>query len=82
MDVKFKCNCPFSSALDVVGDKWLLIIVKQMLIEGKETFKDFTEADEAIATNILTTKLKFLEEAGIIIKTQRPDNKNEFLSFN
>ena len=75
MDVKFKCNCPFTSALDIVGDKWLLVIVKQMLIEGKETFKDFAEADEAIATNILTTKLKFLEEAGIISKTQRPDNK-------
>lgn len=53
----------------------MLVIVKQMLIEGKETFKDFTESDIAIATNILTTKLKFLEEAGIIIKTQRPDNK-------
>lgn len=75
MDVKFKCNCPFTSALDVVGDKWLLIIVKQMLIEGKETFKDFTESEEAIATNILTSKLKFLEEVGIIIKTQRPTNK-------
>lgn len=75
MDIKFKCNCPFTSALDVMGDKWLLVIVKQMLIEGKDTFKDFTESDEAIATNILTTKLKFLEEAGIIIKTQRPDNK-------
>jgi DNA-binding HxlR family transcriptional regulator len=75
MDVKFKCNCPFTSALDVVGDKWMLVIVKQMLIEGKETFKDFTESEEAIATNILSTKLKFLEEVGIIIKTQRPDNK-------
>lgn len=53
----------------------MLVIVKQMLIEGKETFKDFTESEEAIATNILTAKLKFLEEAGIIIKTQRPDNK-------
>lgn len=75
MNVKFKCNCPFTSALDIVGDKWLLVIVKLMLIEGKETFKDFIEADEAIATNILTAKLKFLEETGIIIKTQRPDNK-------
>lgn len=75
MDIKFKCNCPFTSALDVVGDKWLLVIIKQMLIEGKETFKDFTESEEAIATNILSTKLKFLEEVGIIIKTQRPDNK-------
>lgn len=71
----FRCNCPFTSALDVLGDKWMLVIVKQMLIEGKETFKDFTEADEAIATNILSTKLKLLEEVGLIIKTQRPDNK-------
>ena len=38
----FRCNCPFTSALDVLGDKWILVIVKQMLIEGKETFKDFT----------------------------------------
>ncbi len=71
----FRCNCPFTSALDVLGDKWMLVIVKQMLIEGKETFKDFTEADEAIATNILSSKLKFLEEVGIVIKTKRPDNK-------
>lgn len=75
MDIKFRCNCPFTSALDVLGDKWMLVIVKQMLIEGKETFKDFTESDEAIATNILSTKLKLLEAAGVIIKTQRPDNK-------
>jgi DNA-binding HxlR family transcriptional regulator len=54
MDKDFRCNCPFTSALDVLGDKWMLVIVKQMLIEGKETFKDFTESDEAIATNILS----------------------------
>jgi DNA-binding HxlR family transcriptional regulator len=71
----FRCDCPFTSALDVIGDKWILVIVKQMLIEGKETFKDFTESEEAIATNILSARLKFLEEVGIIIKTQRPDNK-------
>lgn len=71
----FRCNCPITSALDVLGDRWILVIVKQMLIEGKETFKDFTESEEAIATNILSAKLKFLEEAGLIIKTQRPGNK-------
>lgn len=71
----FRCNCPFTSALDILGDRWMLVIVKQMLIEGKETFKDFTESEEAIATNILSAKLKLLEEVGIIIKTQRPDNK-------
>ena len=75
METKYRCNCPFTSALEVLGDKWILVIVKQMLIEGKETFKDFTESEEAIATNILSAKLKFLEEVGLIIKTQRPDNK-------
>ena len=71
----FRCDCPFTSALDVLGDKWILVIVKQMLIEGKETFKDFTESEEAIATNILSAKLKILEEVGIIIKTKRPNNE-------
>src|SRR6056297_2282496 len=75
MGNEFRCNCPFTSALDVLGDKWMLVIVKQMLIEGKETFKDFTESEEAVATNILSAKLKLLEEFGIVIKTKRPNNK-------
>ncbi len=75
MKHKFRCDCPFTSALDVLGDKWMLVIVKQMLVDDKETFKDFIESEEAIATNILSTKLKLLEELGIIIKTKRPNNK-------
>lgn len=75
MEIQFRCDCPITSALDVLGDRWMLVIVKQMLVQGKETFKEFTESDEAIATNILSAKLKLLEEAGIILKTQRPDNR-------
>ncbi len=75
MDHKFRCDCPFTSSLDVLGDKWMLVIVKLMLTEDKETFKDFIESEEAIATNILSSKLKLLEEWGIILKTKRPDNK-------
>ncbi len=71
----FRCDCPISSAIDVLGDKWMLVIVKQMLMENKETFKDFTSSEEAIATNILSTKLKLLEEAGIITKNRMPNNK-------
>jgi DNA-binding HxlR family transcriptional regulator len=84
MDHEFRCNCPFTSALDILGDKWMLVIVKQMLVEGKETFKEFTESEESIATNILSSKLKLLEEVGIIIKTKRPDNKktNHYLLTN
>lgn len=75
MPQDFRCNCPFTSALDILGDKWMLVIVKQMLVEGKETFKDFTKSEEAIATNILSAKLKMLVELGLVIKTKRPDNK-------
>lgn len=75
MEYTFRCDCPITSALDILGDKWMLVIVKQMLLEGKQTFKDFTESDEAIATNILSTKLKLLEELSIITKSKLPNNK-------
>jgi DNA-binding HxlR family transcriptional regulator len=51
------------------------VIVKQMLLEGKQTFKGFIESDEAIATNILSAKLKLLEELELITKSKLPDNK-------
>ena len=71
----FRCNCPITSALDIVGDKWTLVIIKQMLFEGKKTFKDFSESDEAIASNILSSRLKMLEEYKMITKEKLPDNK-------
>ncbi|MEL6672802.1 MAG: helix-turn-helix domain-containing protein [Bacteroidota bacterium] len=75
MPPKFRCDCPFTSALDVLGDKWILVIVKQMLVDGLETFKDFRESPEAIASNILSAKLKLLEESHLVFKAKRPDNK-------
>ena len=79
MNQDFRCDCPITSALDILGDKWMLVIVKQMLMEGSETFKDFTESEESIATNILSVKLKMLEEVGIISKNKLPDNKKKNL---
>lgn len=75
MEHNFRCNCPITSAIDIVGDKWSLVIIKQMLTEGKKTFKDFMESDEAIATNILSSRLKMLEQFKIIIKGKLPENK-------
>lgn len=71
----FRCQCPITSGLDIFGDKWTLVIIKQMLFEEKSTFKDFTESQESIATNILSSRLKMLEKFGIISKGNRPDNK-------
>lgn len=75
MDMRFRCDCPITSALDILGDRWIMVIIKLMLIEGKKTFKEFIESDEAIATNILSTKLKLLEELGMVTKSKLPDNK-------
>lgn len=75
MDIKFRCDCPITSALDILGDKWMLVIIKQMLLQEMRTFKDFTESDEAIATNILSAKLKCLEQYGLIARTNHPTNK-------
>ena len=71
----FRSNCPVTSALDIIGDKWTLVIIKQMLLEGKRTFKEFVESDEAIATNILSVRLKMLEQYKIISKRKLSDNK-------
>jgi DNA-binding HxlR family transcriptional regulator len=79
MSFSFRCDCPITSALDVLGDRWMLVIVKQMLIEDAMTFKDFVESTEAIATNILTSKLKVMEEHGIVQKMKLPNNKKTSL---
>ena len=75
MEDFFRCKCPITSGLDILGDKWTLVIIKQMLFEEKSTFKGFSESQESIATNILSSRLKMLEKFGIIQKGNRPDNR-------
>jgi DNA-binding HxlR family transcriptional regulator len=72
---KFRCNCPITSALDIVGGKWSLVIIKQMLLQDCRTFKDFSESTEAIAPNILSARLKTLEKLKFIKKKKIPRNK-------
>lgn len=75
MVIDFRCQCPISSALDIIGDKWTLLIIRDMLFDHKKTFKDFSTSAESIATNILSSRLKMLEEAGIITKSKMEDNQ-------
>jgi|UniRef100_UPI004047CB2E DNA-binding HxlR family transcriptional regulator len=75
MKNNFRCDCPLTSAIDIIGDKWTLVIIKQMLLQNKETFKDFTDSEEAIATNILTVRMKNLIELNLVTKSKLPNNK-------
>ena len=65
-----------SNALDIVGDKWSLIVIRDML-GGKTTFKDFMNGPEKIASNILSQRLKWLKNHQILDYRYRKDNKKE-----
>lgn len=77
MGNKFRSSCPLASTLDIVGDKWSLLIVRDMLLQGKKTFKDFSTSPEGIAPGILSSRLKWLEENELITKQKLPDNQKE-----
>ena len=73
-DTFFRCTCPVTSALDIVGDKWTLVVIKLMLLE-KKTFKEFSESDESIAPSMLSNRLKTLEKIEFIVKEKLPNNQ-------
>ena len=77
MKKEFRSGCPISSALDVVGDKWSLLIIRDMLVKHKKTFKEISDSYEKIAPSILSSRLKLLESYKLIFKTKMPDNKKE-----
>ncbi|GAA3938205.1 helix-turn-helix domain-containing protein [Litoribacillus peritrichatus] len=63
-----RSHCPLASSLDFLGDKWSLLIVRDLIYNGKCTFKDFQESSEKMPTNTLAERLKRLETLGIISK--------------
>lgn len=77
MTLDFRSDCPASSALDVIGDKWSLLLVRDMLTLHKNTFKEFSNSSEGIAPGILSSRLKWLEANGIVTKRKLPDNLKE-----
>ena len=77
MKNNFRSNCPIACTLDIVGDKWSLLIVRDMLVQRKKTFKEFSNSSEKIAPGILSSRLKWLEENDLISKQKLPDNQKE-----
>lgn len=73
----FRSGCPIASMLDILGDKWSLLIARDMLLQGKKTFTDFSNSPEGIAPGILSSRLKWLEENELITKQKLPDNQKE-----
>jgi len=72
-------GCPVAFGLDTFGDRWTLLIIREIMLRGKKTYSQFLEMDEAIATNILVDRLKHLESEGIVTKTRDPENRRSFV---
>lgn len=76
---KKRSDCPVSCSLDIWGDKWSLLIIRDLMFAKECTYGDFLKSPEGIATNILAARLQVLEENKIIEKLDHPDSKAKVL---
>ena len=70
-----RSECPISGSLEMWGDKWSLLIIRDLMFYEKHTYGEFLKSDEKISTNILAARLLALEEAGIVERLDHPDSK-------
>jgi DNA-binding HxlR family transcriptional regulator len=70
-NLKRRSECPLNASVEMLGDRWSLLIIRDMMLRGFRTYKEFMECYEGIATNILADRLKKLVAYGII--TAEPD---------
>jgi DNA-binding HxlR family transcriptional regulator len=72
--VKRRSGCPVSIGLETIGDRWSLLVVRDMMVRGLHTFKEFQNSAEHIATNVLADRLRKLQAAGIIFAEPDPED--------
>lgn len=75
---KQRSTCPISTSLDVLGDKWTLLILRDIVFADKSTYGQFLQSAEKMATNVLADRLVGLEAHGILSKAVAADKKSKF----
>lgn len=71
--------CPVTFALEIFGDRWTLLVLRDLLLEGRTRFSDFVAANPGLATNILTDRLKRLEGRGLLQKVSDPSDARRYV---
>ncbi len=69
-----RSGCPVSMSLDLLGDRWSLLIVRDVMVRGYRTFREFQQSGEGIATNILADRLDKLEQGGVLARERAADD--------
>ena len=77
--IKRKSDCPINFVLEIFGDKWTFLIVRDLMFKGKHFYGEFLMSEEGIATNILSDRLSLLESNGIISKSSDPGHKQKII---
>lgn len=72
-----RSDCPVNFAVETIGDKWSLVILRDIIFWGKRTYGEFLKSDEKIATNILAARLEYLEKEGLITKSPNAADKRK-----
>jgi DNA-binding HxlR family transcriptional regulator len=76
---KILSGCPIDYALEIFGDRWSLIVLRDLLVRRKRHFREMMVSDEGIASNILAARLKKLEAWGLIARAPDPANKRQIV---
>jgi DNA-binding HxlR family transcriptional regulator len=71
---KWRSLCPLNASVEMLGDRWSLLIIRDMMLLGSKSFKDFLAGFEKIASNVLADRLKRLESYGIISAEKNPND--------
>ena len=74
-----KSDCPINFALEIFGDRWTFLIVRDLMFKGKHYYGEFLLSEEKIATNILADRLSLLENNGIVSKSSDPSHKQKIM---
>jgi DNA-binding HxlR family transcriptional regulator len=73
-NAEHRSGCPVSVSLELLGDRWSLLLIRDMMVRGYRTFREFQNAGEGIATNILSDRLRRLEASGIVSTEPDPED--------
>jgi DNA-binding HxlR family transcriptional regulator len=72
-----RSHCAVNYGVEMFGDRWSLLIIRDIVFAGKKTYGEFMKSEERIATNVLASRLVSLEEQGILARTPSPDDKRK-----
>lgn len=67
-----RSTCPISTALELTGDRWTLLVIRDLMFAGKRHFREFLQSEEAISSNVLADRLNSLVESGIVTRRDDP----------